>query len=53
MLERLNADLAREQEDVAETERAAENLEQLLLDGDTDAFLKSWDSMTVDFYTEK
>ena len=32
MLERLNDDLAREQEDVAETERAAENLEQLLLD---------------------
>ncbi len=32
MLERLNADLAREQEDVAETERTAENLEQLLLD---------------------
>ena len=32
MLERLNNDLAREQEDVAETERTAENLEQLLLD---------------------
>ena len=32
MLERLNDDLTREQEDVAETERAAENLEQLLLD---------------------
>ena len=32
MLERLNDDLAREQKDVAETERAAENLEQLLLD---------------------
>ena len=32
MLARLNDDLAREQEDVAETERAAENLEQLLLD---------------------
>lgn len=32
MLERLNADLDREQEDVAETERTAENLEQLLLD---------------------
>ena len=32
MLERLNTDLAREQEDVAETERTAENLEQLLLD---------------------
>ena len=30
MLERLNADLAREQEDVAETERTAENLEQVL-----------------------
>ena len=30
MLERLNADLAHEQEDVAETERAAENLEQVL-----------------------
>ena len=32
MLERLNADLAREQEDVAETQRAAENLEATLLD---------------------
>ena len=32
MLDRLNADLAREQEDVAETERTAENLEQLLRD---------------------
>ena len=32
MLERLNADLTREQEDVAETERTVENLEQLLLD---------------------
>ena len=32
MLARLNDDLAREQEDVAETERTAENLEQLLLD---------------------
>ena len=32
MLERLNADLIREQEDVAETERTVENLEQLLLD---------------------
>ena len=32
MLERLNDDLTREQKDVAETERAAENLEQLLLD---------------------
>ena len=32
MLERLNADLAREQEDVAETQRAAENLEVTLLD---------------------
>ena len=32
MLERLNDDLAHEQEDVAEAERAAENLEQLLLD---------------------
>ena len=32
MLDRLNADLAREQEDVAETERTAENLEQLLQD---------------------
>ena len=30
MLERLNADLAHEQEDVAETERATENLEQVL-----------------------
>jgi len=30
MLERLNADLAREQGDVAETERAAENLEAVL-----------------------
>ncbi len=26
-------------------------LQQLLLDGETDAFLSSWDSMTVDFYT--
>ena len=32
MLERLNADLTREQEDVVETERTVENLEQLLLD---------------------
>ena len=32
MLDRLNADLAREQEDVAETQRAAENLEATLLD---------------------
>ncbi len=32
MLERLNADLTREQEDVAETDRTVENLEQLLLD---------------------
>ena len=32
MLERLNADLSREQEDVAETQRAAENLEATLLD---------------------
>ena len=32
MLERLNADLAREQEDVAETQRVAENLEATLLD---------------------
>ena len=32
MLERLNADLAREREDVGETERAAEDLEALLLD---------------------
>lgn len=32
MLERLNADLAREQEDVAETQRAAENLEATLFD---------------------
>lgn len=32
MLERLNADLAREQEDITETERAAENLEATLLD---------------------
>ena len=32
MLERLNADLAREQEDVAETQRTAENLEATLLD---------------------
>ena len=32
MLERLNADLAREQEDLSETERAAENLEATLLD---------------------
>ena len=26
-------------------------LQQLLLDGDTDAFLASWDAMTVEFYT--
>lgn len=26
-------------------------LQQLLLDGDTDAFLGNWDQMTVDFYT--
>lgn len=26
-------------------------LQQLLLDGDTDAFLAGWDTMTVDFYT--
>ena len=32
MLERLNADLAHEQEDISETERTAENLETLLLD---------------------
>lgn len=32
MLDRLNADLAREREDVAETQRAAENLEAALLD---------------------
>ena len=32
MLDRLNADLAREAEDVAETERSAENLETLLTD---------------------
>ena len=32
MLDRLNADLAREQEDVAETQRAAKNLEATLLD---------------------
>ncbi len=32
MLDRLNADLAREQEDVAETQRAAENLDATLLD---------------------
>ena len=32
MLDRLNADLAKEQEDVAETQRAAENLEATLLD---------------------
>ena len=32
MLDRLNADLAREAEDVAETERSAENLEALLTD---------------------
>ena len=32
MLDRLNADLAREQEDVAEIQRAAENLEATLLD---------------------
>ena len=32
MLDRLNADLAREQEDVAETQRAAENLDAILLD---------------------
>ncbi len=32
MLERLNADLAREQEDLDETERAAENLDATLLD---------------------
>ena len=32
MMDRLNADLAREQEDVAETQRAAENLETTLLD---------------------
>lgn len=32
MLDRLSADLAREQEDVAETQRAAENLEATLLD---------------------
>ena len=32
MLEHLNADLAREREDVGETERTAENLEALLLD---------------------
>ena len=32
MLERLNADLAREQEDIAETEHASENLERLLLE---------------------
>lgn len=32
MLDRLNADLVREAEDVAETERSAENLEALLLD---------------------
>lgn len=32
MLERLNADLAREREDIGETERAAENLEALLLE---------------------
>ena len=31
MLERLNADLAHEQEDISETERTAENLETLLL----------------------
>lgn len=32
MLERLNADLAREAEDVAETEKSAENLEAILAD---------------------
>ena len=32
MLERLNAELAREPEDVAETERSAANLEDVLLD---------------------
>ena len=32
MLERLNADLAKEQEDISETERTEENLEALLLD---------------------
>lgn len=32
MLDRLNADLVREQEDVAETQRTAENLEATLLD---------------------
>ena len=32
MLERLNTDLTREQEDVVETEHTVENLEQLLLD---------------------
>ena len=32
MLDRLNADLAREQEDVAETEKSAENLEAVLAD---------------------
>lgn len=32
MLSRLNADLAKETEDVGETEKAAENLEQILLD---------------------
>ncbi len=32
MVERLNADLAREEEDVAETERSAANLEEVLAD---------------------
>ena len=32
MLDRLNSDLVKEQEDVAETERAAENLEKILFD---------------------
>lgn len=27
-------------------------LQQLLLDGDTDAFVEAWDTMTVDFYED-